>query len=221
MITVIFYNVCVGWSGTERYLYNLVKGMDRGRFMPRILIPDSFPDKQAAFIERFETLDVKVTVFPYQYNLPTRSKIIWFYKYFTLLNRDIKSKWVLHFNQANPGANAIEIISAKLARVPAVVATNHLPLKGLPLSILEAMVAQKPVIATDVGGVRDAVIHMRTGMLVPPRNPSLLAQAIDYLLKNPEESQRMAITGYNRAQELFGLERMVRETQQLYEELFL
>ena len=50
--------------------------------------------------------------------------------------------------------------------------------EGLPLSILEAMAAAKPVIATQIGGTDEAVIHGETGLLVPPADPPALAAAI-------------------------------------------
>ncbi len=54
--------------------------------------------------------------------------------------------------------------------------------EGLPLSVLEAMAAGKPVVATRIGGTAEAVVHGVTGMLVPPENPRELAAAIRTLL---------------------------------------
>ena len=51
--------------------------------------------------------------------------------------------------------------------------------EGMSNAILEAMAMQKPVVATDVGGTGEVVQPGRTGLLVPPKDPAALAQAID------------------------------------------
>jgi glycosyltransferase involved in cell wall biosynthesis len=53
--------------------------------------------------------------------------------------------------------------------------------EGLPLSVLEAMAAGKPVIASSLPAIEEAVVHGCTGLLVPPRDPSALARAITEL----------------------------------------
>ena len=54
--------------------------------------------------------------------------------------------------------------------------------EGLPLSVLEAMAAAKPVVATAIDGTTEAVVHGVTGLLVPPADPARLAGAIRGLL---------------------------------------
>ena len=66
---------------------------------------------------------------------------------------------------------------------------------GLPNVILEAMAFQVPVVATDVNGVNEAVLPGKTGWLVPPEEPRLLAQAMGESLSHPEEAQRRAQAG--------------------------
>ena len=56
----------------------------------------------------------------------------------------------------------------------------------LPVSIIEAMMLGTPVVATDVGGVRELVIDGRTGFVVPPRDPDALAAAIIRVLSSSE-----------------------------------
>jgi glycosyltransferase involved in cell wall biosynthesis len=60
---------------------------------------------------------------------------------------------------------------------------------------IEAMLAGKPVVASDVGGLRDVIRHGVTGLMVPPSDPGALAAAIDGLLDNPELRQRMGEAG--------------------------
>ncbi len=93
--------------------------------------------------------------------------------------------------------------------------------EGLPVSILEAMAASKPVVATYVGGVPEAVVDGVTGLLVPPRDPTALAQAIVHLLGDPDLRQQMGQAGRERVLEHFSVERMVERTQNLYEQLLV
>jgi len=60
---------------------------------------------------------------------------------------------------------------------------------------IEAMLAGRAVVASDVGGLRDVVTHGVTGFTVPPRDPEALAIALDKLLDDPEERRRLGETG--------------------------
>lgn len=91
--------------------------------------------------------------------------------------------------------------------------------EGFPNAVLEAMAAGKPVVATKVGGIPEAVVHGETGLLVPPKDPEALAQAITSLLSDPELARKMGHAGRERVNKAFGLDRMIREMEGLYEEL--
>ena len=91
--------------------------------------------------------------------------------------------------------------------------------EGFPITILEAMAAGKPVVATDVGGCAEAVVHGETGLIVPPEDPAALANAILYLLQNPEQARRMGEAGRKRVEEHFTVDAMVRKHIELYERL--
>jgi glycosyltransferase involved in cell wall biosynthesis len=91
--------------------------------------------------------------------------------------------------------------------------------EGVPAAILEAMVAKKPVIASNVGGIPEVVIDGETGFLVEPKNPKVIAEKIIFLLKNPEKAKEMGESGYQRIKNYFTLEKMAREHEKLYEEL--
>ena len=91
--------------------------------------------------------------------------------------------------------------------------------EGLPVVILEAMLARKAVIAASVGGSPEIVIEGKTGTLVPPENPEKLAEAIIYHLGNPGISGRLAENGHEFVKQRFGLPRMLDETFQIYGEL--
>jgi glycosyltransferase involved in cell wall biosynthesis len=90
--------------------------------------------------------------------------------------------------------------------------------EGLPLTILEAMAAAKPVIASDISGIPEEVIDGITGILVPSGDPGSLAHAINDLASNPHKRKHMGEQGKRRVNEHFTLPRMVSETEQLYEE---
>lgn len=70
-----------------------------------------------------------------------------------------------------------------LARADVFVLPSHV--EGLPLSVLEAMAAGVPVVATDIGGTREAVEHEKTGLLVPPGDSNALASAIEHVFAEP------------------------------------
>jgi len=91
--------------------------------------------------------------------------------------------------------------------------------EGLPNVLLEAMAAGKPVIATEVGGVPELVIHGETGMLVPHKDSDALACAIADLLKNRLKARRMGEAGRIRAEEHFSIQKMIEKTESLYQEL--
>jgi len=64
-----------------------------------------------------------------------------------------------------------------------------------------------------------AVVHGETGLLVPPKDPQALADAILLLLDDPPRAEAMGRAGRDRVAKEFGLDRMIRETEALYEEL--
>jgi glycosyltransferase involved in cell wall biosynthesis len=77
--------------------------------------------------------------------------------------------------------------------------------EGLPLSILEAMAARLPVIASNVGGVSEVVVDGDTGLLVPPGDPQSLAAAIERLLEDQALGRRLGEAGRIRVAEHFDL----------------
>ncbi|MFN3486623.1 MAG: glycosyltransferase, partial [Planctomycetota bacterium] len=87
------------------------------------------------------------------------------------------------------------------------------------LAILEAMAAGRPVIATDVGGVRDVVRDGETGLLVPPKDPGALAAALVELARAPERAGALAARARAEVRERFSVDRMVASYAQLYRRL--
>ena len=88
--------------------------------------------------------------------------------------------------------------------------------EGLPLSLVEAMCAGLAVVATDVPGHRDVVIHGETGLLVPPDDSAALADAIRSLMSDPVRRRAMGEAGRQRALEEFGIRLMVDATAAIF-----
>jgi glycosyltransferase involved in cell wall biosynthesis len=91
--------------------------------------------------------------------------------------------------------------------------------EGMPNTILEAMAAGLPVVATAVGGTPEVVVDGVTGLLVPPRDPSGLTEAIASLLRDPGLRRTMGRAGRGRVAERFTVERMIEQTEKVYEQL--
>ena len=89
-------------------------------------------------------------------------------------------------------------------------------IEGLPVTILEAMAARKPVVATSVGGVPELVLDGETGILVPPRDVPGLSKAIESLLDEPDIAHQMGNKGYEYVHQEFSHEKMWTQVQQLY-----
>lgn len=91
--------------------------------------------------------------------------------------------------------------------------------EGMPNVVLEAMQAKKPVIATQIPGLSELVEDERTGLLVEPKKPFLLAKAIHRTIEDPELRRQWGEAGFRRAVERFSVERMVESYARLYDEL--
>ena len=68
-------------------------------------------------------------------------------------------------------------------------------MESLPTTIKEAFYLNVPVIGTDVGGIPELITNDETGILVPPENPSKLAQAVNELLSDKEKAEKLATNG--------------------------
>ena len=89
--------------------------------------------------------------------------------------------------------------------------------EGVSLTLLEAMATGLPVIATRVGGTPEVVAHGETGLLVPPRSPEQLADAMSWLLRRPDVRRRMGQASRRRVEDRFN----VLHTVDAYERMYL
>ena len=85
------------------------------------------------------------------------------------------------------------------------------------VAICQAMSYGLPVVASKVGGVREVVEEGRTGILVPCANSQALIQAIKKLIENKKLAGKMGQAGRRRVEKYFTLERMVKETEEVYQ----
>ena len=92
-------------------------------------------------------------------------------------------------------------------------------LEGFSNSITEYMAAARPVVATDVGGAREAVVHGETGYIVRPTDDEEMARRIISLLKDPEGASLMGLRGLERVREKFSCEAQLAAIEKLYERL--
>jgi len=97
-----------------------------------------------------------------------------------------------------------------------VVSSNN---EGTPVSAIEAMASGCPVVATRVGGLPDIIKDGETGYLVPARQSQPLAAAIVRVIENAQAAEQMGRSGRFSVKEKFSLDRLVSDTEALYEEL--
>jgi glycosyltransferase involved in cell wall biosynthesis len=91
--------------------------------------------------------------------------------------------------------------------------------EGIPLALVEAMAAGRPVVATAVAGNVDVVGNDGCGVLVPPGDATALAAAVTGLLEDPARAAGIADRGRARAREHFDLKRALAALETLYDEV--
>ncbi len=88
--------------------------------------------------------------------------------------------------------------------------------EGLGIAIIEAMAAERPVVATEIGGIPEVVNDGETGLLVPPGDAEALSKAIIELLRNPKKTKEMGVKGRTRVKEKFTTKKMLSEIEHVY-----
>jgi glycosyltransferase involved in cell wall biosynthesis len=89
-------------------------------------------------------------------------------------------------------------------------------LEGLCTSLMDAMYMGVPVVATNAGGIPEVVEDGKSGILVPPKDPRALAEAIINLLKDEDKRRRFSADGKQRIIEKFTASQMVDKVEQVY-----
>jgi glycosyltransferase involved in cell wall biosynthesis len=91
--------------------------------------------------------------------------------------------------------------------------------EGVPMVLLEAMALGKPIVATDVGGVADAVEHEKTGLLVPSADDEAFASALLRLASDRALAERLGHAARERHRSLFSVERMIADYARVLQEV--
>ncbi|MBI5943584.1 MAG: GT4 family glycosyltransferase PelF [Chloroflexi bacterium] len=91
--------------------------------------------------------------------------------------------------------------------------------EGLPVTLLEGMAARCPIVSTAVGGVPNVVADGESALLVPPEDPSALANACLKILREAETARALVNAGFDRVKQQFSLDAMIQKILKLYQEL--
>jgi glycosyltransferase involved in cell wall biosynthesis len=124
-----------------------------------------------------------------------------------------KLKMEKHIIFANFRKNVKEILSAiDILVVPSLS-------EGFPMITLEGMAMAKPIIATRIDGVKEQMVDEESGIFVPPRDPDALTQAILRLSTDKKLAQNLGLEARRRVENEFTVEKMVSETEKVYQSL--
>jgi glycosyltransferase involved in cell wall biosynthesis len=106
-----------------------------------------------------------------------------------------------------------------LANLDVVVLPTVNDFEGTPLAVIEALAADKPVVATDVGGVSEVIRDGETGKLIPIKDPDAIVAALSPLLDDPAGAQAMSHRGRELVSRLYREVDMIAATEAYYREL--
>lgn len=90
---------------------------------------------------------------------------------------------------------------------------------GIPVSLLEAMTMQNPIIATAVGTIPDVIKNGENGILIPPKNSKALSDAIVMLIKDKQLREKIAKNGSKQVKNHFPIESAAKKIEEIYDEL--
>jgi len=111
-----------------------------------------------------------------------------------------------------------EDIRIPLALMDVFVFSSRWP-EAFGLTLVEAMAAGKPVVASQAGAVPEVIQHGVNGWLVPSDDPAAMAEGIARMLSDPATAERLGRHAQARVREMFGLDRMAAEVEAVYQEV--
>ena len=91
--------------------------------------------------------------------------------------------------------------------------------EGLPTVLLEAMACGKAVISTSVSGALDVIENEVNGLLVEPKNPQSIARAVEYLLQNPHEANRLGSAAYETIRKKYTWDIVAGKYEDVYQDI--
>jgi len=89
-------------------------------------------------------------------------------------------------------------------------------IEGLPFIVVESLVFEKPVVATNIGGIPEVIINNQTGLLVPPKDADSLASAVMYLLNSPQRAKELGKNGRRLVLSKFTIAEHAKQLKNLY-----
>jgi len=92
-------------------------------------------------------------------------------------------------------------------------------LEGFPMITLEAMAMEKPIVTTSIDGIMEQIRDGREGLLIAPKSPPALAQAVKRLVDNPDYARSLGINARAKVVRDFSVHKMIAETIKVYETL--
>ena len=92
-------------------------------------------------------------------------------------------------------------------------------IKGIPKSVLESMAMRKAVVVTLLSEYPNVIVNEQTALLVPPKSPQAITDAVYRLYKDPGLRARLSYQAYERVKEYFNYPRMIKELESLYDNL--
>ena len=161
----------------------------------------------------------------HQYLLRAALKVIRIYpKAIFLLVGDGTERTSLEKTVSNLGIKDSVIFAGMRKDVPEILSILNvfvLPSlnEGLPMALLEAQGAQIPVVATSVGAIPDVLENGVTGILIPPKDPQAIAEAIIMILSDKQLASGIAKKGFERVRDNFSSEKMASKYLLIYKEL--
>jgi glycosyltransferase involved in cell wall biosynthesis len=91
--------------------------------------------------------------------------------------------------------------------------------EGLPTSVMEAASVGLPIIATDVGGTNEIIKHMKSGLIIPPHQPWLIAESLKVLLKDETAAKTMGLMARNTVMSKFNWDVITKQYENLIKEV--
>jgi glycosyltransferase involved in cell wall biosynthesis len=116
----------------------------------------------------------------------------------------VMTSWIKDISKFNPGMDIICLTSDN---------------EGTPVSLIEAQASNVAVISTDVGGVKDIINEGQTGFIIPKHDLNQFADKLVYLVKNNELRNEFSSNGWNFVEKKFHYQRLVSDTENLYNKL--
>lgn len=89
--------------------------------------------------------------------------------------------------------------------------------EGIPVALMEALACELPVISTNITGIPELVLDGETGILVPPKDAASIANAIQFIINNPDLAKKYGKAGRKHVEEEFNLQKNVRKLIDLFQ----